>query len=226
MKTWIMTGTVVRRCLVFGILLIGSASPAEPVEKSASSQFIFIDGEVLLPHRLPWTNGVTLTNIVTLAGGFTDFADRERIEVCSASRTQVCSYGMAVKTPVKNIFLSPGDRVYVPRNRMRDAAQGLLLRMGIRANLPPPGGKGRFIFCEGAVSKPGRIPWTNTMTLSVAVKISGGLTDSADPTRLEIRHENAGVHLVNYYDATNSPSKDFVLSAGDRIVVARRKPEK
>ena len=63
------------------------------------------------------------------------------------------------------------------------------------------------------------------MTLSVAVKLAGGLTDAADPTRLEIRHENGGAHVVSYCDATNSPSKDFILSPGDRIVVSPRKQE-
>jgi len=126
MRTRLITGEPLLRALIFGPLLIGRAAVtngAEPGEKAVSSQFVFIDGEVLLPHRFPWTNGISLSDIITLAGGFTDFADRERIELVSGSRTQVCSYAAALKTQTNNIMLSRGDKVYVPRNALQTVLQ-------------------------------------------------------------------------------------------------------
>jgi hypothetical protein len=126
MRTRVITGKLLLRPLIFGPLLVGNlavTNGADPGEKAVSSQFVIINGEVLLPHRFTWTNGISLTNIVTLAGGFTDFADREKIEVCSAGRTQVCSYAAALKTKNKNIVLSPGDKVYVPRSGLLTAVQ-------------------------------------------------------------------------------------------------------
>ncbi len=229
-----MTARPNTRNVLIGVLagaafLFGGApatNGASPAEKAVPSQSIFVFGEVLRPGQFSWTNGISLTNIIGRAGGFTDFANREEIEVRSGSRTQVCSYTLAVKTQTKNVMLSAGDRVYVPRDALRTTVQDLGLRMGVDVNLPPPGSREPFVYSEGQVGRPGRFPWTNTMTLSVAVKLAGGLTDAADPTRLQIRHQNGGVDTVNYRDATNSASKDPVLSRGDRIIAPPIKKDK
>src|SRR5262245_34025307 len=42
---------------------------------------VFVGGEVMHPGRYDWIPGLTLTNAIALAGGFTDFADRRQLEI-------------------------------------------------------------------------------------------------------------------------------------------------
>src|SRR6185503_11918517 len=42
---------------------------------------VFVSGEVRQPGRLRWISELSLTNAVALAGGFTDFADKARLEI-------------------------------------------------------------------------------------------------------------------------------------------------
>src|SRR5437870_4512493 len=120
------TRNVLIRVLTGAALLVGGARAtdgASPSEKAVPSQSILVFGEVLRPGRFSWTNGISLTNIIERAGGFTDFANREKIEVRSGSRTQVCSYAVPMKTQTKNVMLSAGDGVYVPRDELRSTVQ-------------------------------------------------------------------------------------------------------
>jgi hypothetical protein len=142
MRTRTGSGKLLIGAFTGAALLVGTAAVtngADPSDNAVPQQFVFIDGQVLLPHRVSWTNGLSLTNMLGLAGGFTDFADREKIEVWSGSRTQVCSFATAVRTPSKNILLLPGDQVYVPRNALRDAVQDVTVRhvKSVRSDAAP-----------------------------------------------------------------------------------------
>jgi len=219
-------------CLLFSALasattisaLAETTNGVGSVKQGGSPQYIYVSGEVLAPGRFPWAYGMTLTNGIERAGGFSVTADRTKVEVRSGSSTQVCSFATAVARPARNPQLAPGSRVFVPRSQIRDLANEVAVKAGIDAQLPPPGWTERFIYVEGEVAHPGRQRWTNDMRLSVVVGLAGGLTKAADPTRLQIRHENAGVDIANYGEATQSPSKDNVLLRGDRVVVPRKEP--
>jgi protein involved in polysaccharide export with SLBB domain len=202
--------------------LAGSTNGVGSVTQRGSPQYIYVFGEVLAPGRFPWTKGMTLTNSLDRAGGFSMEADRARIEVRSGSSTQVCSFATGASTPAKNPPLLPGSTVFVPRNRTRDLVTEAAGRIGLNADLAPPGRTERVIYVEGEVRHAGRQRWTNDMKLSVVVGLAGGFTEAADPTRLQIRHQNASVDIANYLEATNSPSKDNLLLRGDRIIVPRK----
>jgi polysaccharide biosynthesis/export protein VpsN len=63
------------------------AAPASPllshrtVTIVETNPVVFISGEVLHPGRFMWTSGLTLTNAIVLAGGFTDFADKSQLQI-------------------------------------------------------------------------------------------------------------------------------------------------
>jgi protein involved in polysaccharide export with SLBB domain len=211
-----LSGTVTISALAATTNGVGS------VKQGGSPQYIYVSGEVLAPGRFAWTNGMTLTNGIEHAGGFSMTADRTKVEVRSGISTQVCSFATAVATPARNPQLAPGSRVFVPRSRVRDFANEVAVRAGIDAQLPPPGWTERFIYVEGEVAHAGRQRWTNDMRLSVVLGLAGGLTEAADPTRLQIHHQNAGVDIANYGEAINSPLKDNILLRGDRVVVPRK----
>jgi protein involved in polysaccharide export with SLBB domain len=205
-----------------GILIVALVSAIGISVAKGASQYIFVSGEVLVPGRFAWTNGMTLTNAIERAGGFSVTADREKIELRSGVSTQICSFLKALSTPSRNPALGGGDRVFVPRSRMRDIATDISGRLGLNVELPPPGSRERFVYVEGEVHHQGRQLWTNEMRLSVAIALAGGLTEAADPAGLQIRHQNAGVDIANYDEAINSATKDNDLAPGDRIIVARK----
>src|SRR5258708_13228118 len=48
---------------------------------TTTNLFIYVGGEVKQAGRFAWVDGLTLTNTIAMAGGFTDFAHRSRIEL-------------------------------------------------------------------------------------------------------------------------------------------------
>jgi protein involved in polysaccharide export with SLBB domain len=226
MKAKIIVGSLT----LFGFVsaLLAADAPSTSARKDAGApKFVFVGGEVLAPGRFVWTNGLMVTHSIERAGGFSMTADRTKIEIrTSGSVTQVCNYASAVSNPVKDVTLSPGDVVFVPRSKLRDGVTEATARLGIQANLPPPERGERFVVVEGAVHHPGQLGWSNGMRLSIALEAAGGLAASADAGRVQIRHHNGGVDTANYFDATNSPTKDYYLLRGDRITVPQKGADK
>ncbi len=79
---------------------------------------IYVNGEVIQPGAFDLNDPVTLVQAITLAGGFTAFADRERIIVYNPTRTsgarRIFDYTLFVETPqAQDIVLHPGDTVIV-----------------------------------------------------------------------------------------------------------------
>jgi protein involved in polysaccharide export with SLBB domain len=96
---------------------------AAPTETSAPSLFrtitivetnpvVFVSGEVMHPGRFIWSPGLTLTNAIALAGGFTDFADRRGLEVRRPGSIERYSYRQAT---TNSVLLERGAVVYVRR---------------------------------------------------------------------------------------------------------------
>ena len=79
-----------------------------------AERVIVVQGEVERPGRFSWTEGVTLTNAVELAGGFTPFADTARVIIRreNGSRERH-SYARIIRGQAKNPTLKPNDSVEV-----------------------------------------------------------------------------------------------------------------
>jgi polysaccharide export outer membrane protein len=105
-----------------------AANTAEQPQPSAPSLFhttvvivetnqgIYIDGEVGRPGRFIWSPGMTLTNAIALAGGFTDFAQVARVEIRHLNGSmEHYSYPRIVNGSTNNPTLNPNDRVRVPK---------------------------------------------------------------------------------------------------------------
>jgi protein involved in polysaccharide export with SLBB domain len=75
---------------------------------------IVVQGEVQRPGRFSWTEGVTLTNAVELAGGFTPFANTERVIIRRGNGSKERhSYARIIQGRAKNPMLKPNDSVEV-----------------------------------------------------------------------------------------------------------------
>ena len=74
---------------------------------------IYVGGEVIVPGKYAWTNGMTLQDAVSAAGGFTDFAHR-RLRVTHNGVTTVYRLGPS-RTFTTNPPVQVGDAIYSPR---------------------------------------------------------------------------------------------------------------
>jgi protein involved in polysaccharide export with SLBB domain len=209
------------------MLTLSAAAETNTVadKQTSTPRFIFVGGEVLAPGRFSWTNGMTLLDGIRCAGGYSVSGDRKHIEIRSTGvSTQICNFDVASSSPAKNPKLKPGDMVMVPRSKVGDAVTAAGASFRANVHLPPPNWNEKFIMVEGEVHKAGPLRWTNSMRLSMAIKLAGGLTEFADPIQIKIQHFNGGAALASYLAATNSPRQDHILLRGDRIVVARKGP--
>ena len=93
------------------------------VVKQINSRKVFIIGLVGRPGTYPLTDRMNIVQLLALAGGLSDFADKENIIVMRAERrpdglplTFKFSYAQMLKrlNLLQNIELKPGDTVIVP----------------------------------------------------------------------------------------------------------------
>jgi polysaccharide export outer membrane protein len=76
----------------------------------------FVDGEVRMPNRYVWAEGMTVLKAVASAGGFTDFAKRSKVTVTRMDgRKFTINCEKAMENPELDLPVYPGDRVLVPR---------------------------------------------------------------------------------------------------------------
>lgn len=79
-------------------------------------RFYYVGGEVHGPGRNNWTEDMTLMKAINTAGGFTDFANRGKVEITRGKNKQVFNADDLRQHPVKDVPIQPGDIIYVPRS--------------------------------------------------------------------------------------------------------------
>ena len=90
------------------------------IVREVNSSRVFITGEVAHPGAYPLRGRVSVLQAIALAGGFTDFADRDGIVVLRRQGTEgepiAVSYSELVDAPKTNepLDLRPGDTIVVP----------------------------------------------------------------------------------------------------------------
>ena len=92
------------------------------IVKEANSQAIYVTGEVARPGKYPLRSETTIVQAITLAGGFTQWADKDQIVIIRKSPmnpegnrfTLKYSDIVSGKNMKANILLKAGDTVIVP----------------------------------------------------------------------------------------------------------------
>ena len=79
-------------------------------------RFYYIGGEVRVPSRFPWTEDISLMKAINTAGGFTDYANRGKVELTRGKGKQTFNCDDLRKHPDKDVPVQPGDTIYVPRS--------------------------------------------------------------------------------------------------------------
>ena len=82
----------------------------------ATLRFFYVGGEVRAPSRYNWSEDVTLLKAINTAGGFTDYANRRKVEVARDKGKQTYDCEELRQHPDKDVPIQPGDSIYVPRS--------------------------------------------------------------------------------------------------------------
>lgn len=129
------------------------------VQQSRSSE-VAVLGDVNAPAKLELNpNGERILDVISRAGGLATPGIETYVTLQRGSRQSTVLFDSIVDTPRENVFVYPGDTIYVNRERRTYLAFGAT------------GQSGRFDFEE------------STLTLGEALGKAGGLLDGrADPT--------------------------------------------
>ena len=83
-------------------------------DKQATTQIIYVSGEVRTPGRIPMTPGMTIHDALTSVGGPTDFANLRKVKLTRGAITRELDLRKADSqdslTPAQ-----PGDKIHVPQ---------------------------------------------------------------------------------------------------------------
>lgn len=82
----------------------------------AAQRFCYIAGEVRSPGRFLWSDDMTLLKAISTAGGFTDYANRGKVELVRGKERQVYNCGDLQRNPGKDPLIRPGDTITVQRS--------------------------------------------------------------------------------------------------------------
>jgi polysaccharide export outer membrane protein len=89
------------------------------VVRTINSRKVYITGQVNTPNGYPLTRDLTVMQLISLAGGLTEYADKKNITVLRAENGQQKAYKVNYKelsegkNLAQNIVLKPGDQVMV-----------------------------------------------------------------------------------------------------------------
>lgn len=83
---------------------------------SVAARFFYVGGEIRGPGRFPWTEDVTVLKAVNTAGGFTEYANRSRIEILRGDQKIAVDFEKVRRNPADDVPLRPGDSIWVPRS--------------------------------------------------------------------------------------------------------------
>ena len=90
------------------------------VVRAINSRKVFITGQVTAPKDYPLTRELTVMQLISLAGGLTEYADKKNITVLRTESGQPKVFKVNYadlskgKNLAQNIILKPGDTVVVP----------------------------------------------------------------------------------------------------------------
>jgi polysaccharide export outer membrane protein len=86
--------------------------------REMNSKRVIVYGQVQRPGTFPYTDAMTIVQVISLAGGFTAMAARERVVLSHNEKDQQKIVEVNVREiadgHAPNRFVAPGDEVYVP----------------------------------------------------------------------------------------------------------------
>lgn len=151
--------------------------PKQEEEIKAGSNVVYVMGEVAIPGAYEGKPGASFMDILANAGGPTRFAESRQIRIIKANGNVIRFDMVAYTEGVSSVPLPPitsGDAIFVPEK----------LDMNEKSWLKVTPDRAVSVF--GEVTRPGRVEWSDEMTLMDLLAHVGGPTLRADTTRIEI----------------------------------------
>jgi polysaccharide biosynthesis/export protein len=148
-------------------------------------------GDVRKPGTYRTSGTIRLADAVHLAGGLAPDAQTNDVQVfryLPEGETKIFSVNLTealAGNSAANIPLETRDRVLIHRDA---------------TNVEPA-----TVYIEGDVTKPGRYPWTNNMTVADLILVGGGLKASADTHTADLTH----------YEWTNPDERNSTSLTGE-----------
>jgi SLBB domain len=124
MKTTSFLVSLTGACMAAMALLLLPADPSSAADSSRSAtdndskrpQFVFMGGEVSVPQRYVYTNGLTLGTAIKMARGLTAQAAPTKVTLTRVGEKPMTLDVKAIEQgKAKDIELQPGDKVHVPK---------------------------------------------------------------------------------------------------------------
>ncbi|WP_037027339.1 SLBB domain-containing protein [Psychromonas aquimarina] len=151
--------------------------PKQQEEIKSGAHMVYVMGEVAKPGAYESKNGATFMDILANAGGPTRFAESRQIRIIKAD-TSIVAFDLSAYTEGgrggKPPAISPGDAIFVPEKTDMNEKSWLKVTPN------------RAVRVIGAVIRPGRIEWSDEMSLLDLLAHVGGPTPRADTSNIEI----------------------------------------
>jgi len=151
--------------------------PKQEEEIKSGSNMVYVMGEVSRPGAYEGKKGATFMDILANAGGPTRFAESRQIRIIKSDGSirpfDLTGYteGSVPGLPPQ---IDPGDAIFVPEKTDFNEKSWL--------KIPP----NRAVRIIGSVIRPGRVEWSQEMSLIDLLAHVGGPTRNADTTNIEI----------------------------------------
>lgn len=153
----------------------------------------FVKGDVEQPGRHSFSEGMTLEQALSVAGGSAEFGDNTQISVnrFNGETIQVQEVGFQIK---------PGDVITVKRDVITEAEEAT-----------------NYIYLYGEVSKPGGYEFRSGLTVEKAVAMAGGFTPRASKRKIDISRytEGEGPRTLDSVELTSSIMPGDVVTVGE-----------
>jgi polysaccharide biosynthesis/export protein VpsN len=81
-----------------------------------AQRFFYVGGEVRNPGRFPWSEDTSLMKAINTASGFTDYANRQKVQLVHGEKLNVYNCQDLQRNPAKDPSIRPGDTITVPRS--------------------------------------------------------------------------------------------------------------
>ena len=96
-----------------GIFTRPTVNVAVAGQQELAIRRITINGEVKVPSRAAYSDGMTLLDAIASAGGFTDWADKGRVRLLRAGKTSSHDIRKISQNPELDVVLRPDDKIIV-----------------------------------------------------------------------------------------------------------------
>lgn len=154
--------------------------PAQVEEVRSGPRVVYVMGEVAHPGAMEMREGASFFDVLASTGGPTRFADTKQVRIIRASG-QVDVFDLASFTNGSGgavPTIRGGDAVFMPEKQSAEGdSNGSWLRT------PPD----RAVRVMGAVRNPGRLQWSDEMSILDLLAQVNGATERADLGRVQIR---------------------------------------